>query len=185
MNCTPTIGIDFKLRTIELDGKKIKLQVPRLTRSHSPPFASARLSSSPSPSPSPSSPLLSSPLLPSPLLFSRLVSCRLLSSRLVSSPLLSSPLLSSPLLSSPLLPFPPPSPQPDSPILLAWSTAPSPRGGACTCGRGARVRCGAVRCAPVKRAGGARRWSAPVKGARRGGARRWSAPVERAGGARR
>ena len=27
MNCTPTIGIDFKLRTIELDGKKIKLQV--------------------------------------------------------------------------------------------------------------------------------------------------------------
>jgi hypothetical protein len=27
MNCTPTIGIDFKLRTIELDGKKIKLQL--------------------------------------------------------------------------------------------------------------------------------------------------------------
>ena len=27
MNCTPTIGIDFKLRTIELDSKKIKLQV--------------------------------------------------------------------------------------------------------------------------------------------------------------
>ena len=29
MNCTPTIGIDFKLRTIELDSKKIKLQVCR------------------------------------------------------------------------------------------------------------------------------------------------------------
>ena len=27
MNCTPTIGIDFKLRTIELDSKKIKLQL--------------------------------------------------------------------------------------------------------------------------------------------------------------
>jgi small GTP-binding protein len=27
MNCTPTIGIDFKLRTIELDNKKIKLQL--------------------------------------------------------------------------------------------------------------------------------------------------------------
>jgi hypothetical protein len=27
MNCTPTIGIDFKLRTIELDQKKIKLQL--------------------------------------------------------------------------------------------------------------------------------------------------------------
>jgi len=27
MNCTPTIGIDFKLRTIELDAKKIKLQL--------------------------------------------------------------------------------------------------------------------------------------------------------------
>ena len=27
MNITPTIGIDFKLRTIELDNKKIKLQL--------------------------------------------------------------------------------------------------------------------------------------------------------------
>mmetsp|Transcript_27439 Transcript_27439/g.72431 ORF Transcript_27439/g.72431 Transcript_27439/m.72431 type:complete len:201 (-) Transcript_27439:364-966(-) len=27
LNCTPTIGIDFKLRTIEMDNKKIKLQL--------------------------------------------------------------------------------------------------------------------------------------------------------------